>query len=282
MASHSSMGQTSGKPVPQAHGQWVQKGVALPVRDIVQRMAFEDFAVTTKDVPSRDVSRDSEGLLHHSKPSPYEKLNIDCRAVVDAALAAAAASRAQQSLLGPAVMERIVGSMLGMAVGDSVGAPLEFIPIGAEGHHYDARNRTYTGEQNAFQLERGQWTDDSAMGLCIADSLLAKRCVHTMLGQRSAMCTGLKTLQGPRVTALGSVNFMPRLPESLFWGHLLPSWLGVGVGCCAGARLWARLWVIRSGCGRGPAVRPSSTGQMLMGGCPSWQDEQGVITRMPR
>merc|ERR1719272_716541 len=34
---------------------------------------------------------------------------------------------------------------------------------------------TFHGESNTFHLQRGQWTDDSAMGLCMADSLILRR-----------------------------------------------------------------------------------------------------------
>lgn len=63
---------------------------------------------------------------------------------------------------------RAKGCLLGLACGDAVGATLEFVP----------RNRivvplTEMLGGGHFQLERGQWTDDTAMALCLADSLLA-------------------------------------------------------------------------------------------------------------
>ncbi|WP_048306467.1 ADP-ribosylglycohydrolase family protein [Halomonas sp. PR-M31] len=64
-------------------------------------------------------------------------------------------------------LSRWEGCLLGLAVGDALGAPLEFqrreriIPI------------TGMIEGGKFRMRRGEWTDDTAMALCLADSLLA-------------------------------------------------------------------------------------------------------------
>lgn len=71
--------------------------------------------------------------------------------------------------------KRAMGALVGMAVGDSVGAPLEFIPVGTKGSRFDAKTLKLTGEFNKFSLNPGQWTDDTSMGLCIADSLLVHK-----------------------------------------------------------------------------------------------------------
>lgn len=84
-------------------------------------------------------------------------------------------ARAQALALGTARAEsaaesRALGTMYGMAVGDAIGARVEFEPV-----DYGARTLTGmgTGRAGAFGLAPGQWTDDTAMGLCVADSLLA-------------------------------------------------------------------------------------------------------------
>lgn len=60
---------------------------------------------------------------------------------------------------------------------DAIGAPLEFLEVvdtpfeldgGGEAHGFTAATMTYTNENNRFELKRGQWTDDAAMGLCMA------------------------------------------------------------------------------------------------------------------
>ncbi len=57
-----------------------------------------------------------------------------------------------------------------MAVGDSIGAPLEFEPVRYEAHIIRDMGK---GARGVFRLYPGQYTDDTAMGLCLADSLLA-------------------------------------------------------------------------------------------------------------
>ena len=72
-------------------------------------------------------------------------------------------------------MDRAIGSMVGLAVGDSVGAPLEFIGAvdsGTGASRVDIATLTYQNACNRFDLRAGQWTDDTAMSLCLADSLL--------------------------------------------------------------------------------------------------------------
>eukprot|EP00756_Hemistasia_phaeocysticola_P024679 Hpha_TRINITY_DN15961_c0_g1::TRINITY_DN15961_c0_g1_i8::g.71064::m.71064 len=78
-----------------------------------------------------------------------------------------------------------VGALMGLVVGDAVGHPLEFIdvdgdirlPYPEDRPHLrgaDEYGLDYRKEFNLFRLERGQWTDDASMALCLADSLLAR------------------------------------------------------------------------------------------------------------
>jgi ADP-ribosyl-[dinitrogen reductase] hydrolase len=93
---------------------------------------------------------------------------------------------------------RQIGCYLGMVLGDSLGAPLEFIPVTDEIYCIDiqiSNNKPVQpspnpatahlalsstvgtvsypyGWRNVFHLEPGQWTDDAAMGACLADSLI--------------------------------------------------------------------------------------------------------------
>ncbi|CAE7817544.1 tri1 [Symbiodinium sp. KB8] len=64
-----------------------------------------------------------------------------------------------------------------MAVGDSLGHPFEFLPVQDRplGPHFDFERFEFVGASNTFRLKPGQWTDDAAMGLCMADSLLMRR-----------------------------------------------------------------------------------------------------------
>jgi ADP-ribosyl-[dinitrogen reductase] hydrolase len=65
--------------------------------------------------------------------------------------------------------DRYTGSLLGLAVGDALGAPIEFSPPGS----FKPLSDMIAG--GPFNLQRGQYTDDTTMALCIAESLIAKR-----------------------------------------------------------------------------------------------------------
>lgn len=62
-----------------------------------------------------------------------------------------------------------IGAMLGMAIGDAIGERVEFYPL-----KYDCNDIQDMGNQiyGKFKLKPGQWTDDTSMGLCLADSLI--------------------------------------------------------------------------------------------------------------
>lgn len=65
------------------------------------------------------------------------------------------------------VRDRAVGALVGLAVGDAVGTTLEF-----ENKPKQAVLTDMVGG-GPFSLKRGEWTDDTAMALALADSLLA-------------------------------------------------------------------------------------------------------------
>ena len=65
-----------------------------------------------------------------------------------------------------------IGAMLGMAIGDAIGERVEFYPLKYGCNDIqDMGNKMY----GKFQLKPGQWTDDTSMGLCLADSLLENK-----------------------------------------------------------------------------------------------------------
>ena len=65
-----------------------------------------------------------------------------------------------------------IGSILGMVIGDAMGHRFEFQKL-----VYDTITLENMGEGKGgeFKLEPGQWTDDTSMGLCLADSLLVNK-----------------------------------------------------------------------------------------------------------
>lgn len=66
--------------------------------------------------------------------------------------------------------ERAIGCLLGLAVGDALGTPLEFTA------RDEGPRITGMVGGGPFQLQPGQWTDDTSMALCLADSLIASDC----------------------------------------------------------------------------------------------------------
>ena len=67
------------------------------------------------------------------------------------------------------IQDRYRGALLGLAVGDAVGTTVEFKPPGS----FDPVTDMTGG--GPFRLQAGQWTDDTSMALCLADSLLEIR-----------------------------------------------------------------------------------------------------------
>jgi len=78
---------------------------------------------------------------------------------------------------GSPELDRAMGALCGLGIGDALGAPFEFIPASdtLEPSHFDLHTMEFHSEFNKFHLERGQWTDDTSMGLCMADSLIMRR-----------------------------------------------------------------------------------------------------------
>lgn len=67
------------------------------------------------------------------------------------------------------LIDRYLGAMLGLAAGDALGTTLEFKPPGS----FDPIDDMIGG--GPFDLEPGQWTDDTSMALCLAESLIERR-----------------------------------------------------------------------------------------------------------
>lgn len=65
-----------------------------------------------------------------------------------------------------ALNNRLFGCMFGLAIGDAMGAPVEFMKRGSFAE--------VTGYQKGgkFRLQAGEWTDDTAMALSLAQSLI--------------------------------------------------------------------------------------------------------------
>lgn len=64
--------------------------------------------------------------------------------------------------------DRYRGALVGLAVGDAVGTTVEFQPRGS----FEPLTDMVGG--GPFRLKPGQWTDDTSMALCLAESLIAR------------------------------------------------------------------------------------------------------------
>ena len=69
---------------------------------------------------------------------------------------------------GDPVTDRAIGALLGLAVGDAVGTTLEFALRDSKAPVTDMVGG------GPFRLEPGQWTDDTAMALALANSLAGR------------------------------------------------------------------------------------------------------------
>ena len=69
----------------------------------------------------------------------------------------------------PLMQDRYRGALLGLAVGDAVGTTLEFEPPGT----FEPITDMVGG--GPFGLVPGQWTDDTSMALCLAESLVEQQ-----------------------------------------------------------------------------------------------------------
>ena len=66
------------------------------------------------------------------------------------------------------IIDRARGSLIGLAVGDALGVPLEFKSPGT----FEPVKDMIGG--GSFNLKPGEWTDDTSMALCLAESLIEK------------------------------------------------------------------------------------------------------------
>jgi ADP-ribosyl-[dinitrogen reductase] hydrolase len=69
----------------------------------------------------------------------------------------------------PSRAERFRGALMGLAVGDALGVPVEGLPAGSHPPVDDMRASPAQG------LPAGAWSDDTAMALCLAESLVTRQ-----------------------------------------------------------------------------------------------------------
>lgn len=104
------------------------------------------------------------------RPYLSRRSSLELRATQRNAVPSAREVRAVLESLGADAtehMDRYRGAMLGLAVGDALGMPLEFEPR-------DRRTVSDLEAGGPFRLEKGQWTDDTSMACCLAYSLIER------------------------------------------------------------------------------------------------------------
>jgi ADP-ribosylglycohydrolase len=67
------------------------------------------------------------------------------------------------------LQEQYRGCLLGLAIGDALGTTLEFSRPGS----FTPIKEIVGG--GPFHLKAGEWTDDTSMALCLAESLITKK-----------------------------------------------------------------------------------------------------------
>ncbi len=67
------------------------------------------------------------------------------------------------------IKDRCLGSWLGLAIGDALGAPIQF----QDRDTYETITDYRAG--GVYQIPAGYWTDDTSMALCLAETLLEHR-----------------------------------------------------------------------------------------------------------
>jgi ADP-ribosyl-[dinitrogen reductase] hydrolase len=69
------------------------------------------------------------------------------------------------------IVSRCQGAMIGLAIGDALGAPVEFLNRG-EFPPFAEGGGNYYREGGKFNLTKGEWTDDTSVALCAAQSIV--------------------------------------------------------------------------------------------------------------
>jgi ADP-ribosyl-[dinitrogen reductase] hydrolase len=72
-------------------------------------------------------------------------------------------------IMNSTLIDSVKGCLVGLACGDAVGTTVEFRPRGG------FKTMTDMVGGGPFKLEKGQWTDDTTMALCLAQSLLHQK-----------------------------------------------------------------------------------------------------------
>lgn len=125
-----------------------------------------------------------------------------------------------------AITDRIRGVLLGQAVGDALGLGAEFMTAAEVAHTYPDGLHHYeqiVADGHRSRFERGAWSDDTAMMLCIVHSLIEKQghidlhdiaCRFKAWWREKPMGIGTST---NNVLALGDYTVHPEACAEMVW-----------------------------------------------------------------
>jgi len=105
--------------------------------------------------------------------------------------------------------DRFRGALLGLAAGDAVGTTVEFKPRGS----FPPVTDTVGGEP--FDLNPGEWTDDTSLALCLGQSLLDRHGFDPVDRLRRGGCLKAVNL-GDDANTTGAVY---EQPTGAFYGY---------------------------------------------------------------
>ena len=180
-----------GRMTRERHMAWIH----LPIRDVSVPDAAFEAAWTQAGEGLRARLRDGFKVMVHCMGGLGRAGTVSARLLIELGLSPAAAIEAVRKARPGAietsgqetyvrglhaapeavpdvseagVRDRAVGALLGLAVGDAIGTTLEFRPRDS----YSQLTDMVGG--GPFRLKAGEWTDDTAMALALADSLHGK------------------------------------------------------------------------------------------------------------
>jgi len=106
------------------------------------------------------IGSDGKGLNHLGRILMELRDTLACKSLEETTI--------EEVRMTPSLQERYRGCLLGLACGDAVGTAVEFRSRGSFAPLTDMIGG------GPFGLEPGQWTDDTSMALCLAESLINK------------------------------------------------------------------------------------------------------------
>lgn len=137
-------------------------GEQNPSAAFLQRMLKVEYATACDlmyllegDVVSPANASGWRAMASNGAHSPDDPSNICIKTAVDVTHCSAERS------------ERAMGALLGLAIGDAIGTALEFVS-----REQITEPLTDMVGGGPFNLQPGQWTDDTSMALCLGESLL--------------------------------------------------------------------------------------------------------------